>query len=365
MATDMHEQQALQGIRQKIDETDLQIQALLNKRVAMAQEVAQIKMASGEQADFYRPEREAMVLRQVIERNEGPLDGVEMARLFREIMSSCLAAEKPLQVAYLGPEGSFTQAAALKQFGGAVQLQAMPTIADVFHAVEVGNVNYGVVPVENSTEGMVSHTLDRFLDSSLKINGEVSLRIHHCLLSKSKKLTELSKVYAHPQALAQCRHWLAENMPNCELIAVNSNSEAAKKVTDEPHSAAIAADRAAEIYDLSILANNIEDEADNTTRFIVIGTQDVGPSGADKTALLVSTKNKPGALQTILKPLAEKEISMTRIESRPSRQGVWEYVFFIDIEGHCQDKAVAEALRVLDQESAMCRVLGSYPKAVL
>jgi chorismate mutase/prephenate dehydratase len=365
MTTDMHEQQALQGIRQKIDETDLQIQAFLNKRVAMAQEVAKIKIAKREQTDFYRPDREAMVLRQVIERNEGPLDEKEMARLFREIMSACLAAEKPLQVAYLGPEGSFTQAAALKQFGGAIELQSMATIADVFHAVEAGHANYGVVPVENSTEGMVSHTLDRFLDSSLKINGEVSLRIHHCLLSKETTLTSISKVYAHPQALAQCRHWLSENLSSCELIPVNSNSEAAKMVTDDPKSAAIAADRAAEIYDLSVLASNIEDEADNTTRFIVIGMQDVGPSGSDKTALLISTKNKPGALQTILQPLAEQGISMTRIESRPSRQGVWEYVFFIDIEGHSQDKSVADALVILEQESAMCRVLGSYPKAVL
>lgn len=362
----MSEQQALQVIRDQIDETDLQIQALLNKRAAMAEEVARIKMANGEQTgDFYRPEREAMVLRQVMERNEGPLDAKEMARLFREIMSACLAAEKPLQVAYLGPEGSFTQAAALKQFGGSVELQSMTTIADVFHAVETGNASYGIVPVENSTEGMVSHTLDRFITSPLKINGEVSLRIHHYLLSKSTELTDVKVVYAHPQALAQCRKWLAEHLPKSELVAVNSNSEAAKKVANEANAAAIAANRAAEIYDLFVLASNIEDEADNTTRFIVIGTQDVGPSGVDKTALLVSTQNKPGALQILLKPLADSGISMTRIESRPSGKGIWEYVFFIDIDGHCQDKAVAEALKLLEQESSMCRVLGSYPKAVL
>jgi chorismate mutase/prephenate dehydratase len=362
----MSEQQALQVIRDQIDDTDLQIQALLNKRAAMAEEVARIKMANGEQTgDFYRPEREAMVLRQVMERNEGPLEAKEMARLFREIMSACLAAEKPLQVAYLGPEGSFTQAAALKQFGGSVELQSMATIADVFHAVETANASYGIVPVENSTEGMVSHTLDRFINSPLKINGEVSLRIHHYLLSKSTDLADIKVVYAHPQALAQCRKWLAEHLPESELIAVNSNSEAAKKVANEPNAAAIAANRAAEIYDLFVLASNIEDEADNTTRFIVIGTQDVGPSGVDKTALLVSTQNKPGALQILLKPLADSGISMTRIESRPSGKGIWEYVFFIDIDGHCQDKAVAEALKLLEQESSMCRVLGSYPKAVL
>jgi len=362
----MSELKALQAIRKQIDETDSQIQQLLNKRTAMAEEVARIKIANGEQvSDFYRPEREAMVLRQVIERNEGPLDDKEMARLFREIMSACLAAEQPLQVAYLGPEGSFTQAASLKQFGGSVQLHSMSTIADVFHAVEMGKASYGVVPVENSTEGMVSHTLDRFINTPLKINGEVSLRIHHYLLSKASKLDEITTVYAHPQALAQCKNWLVEHLPNCELVAVNSNSEAAKKVSTEPNAAAIAANRAAEIYDLRILANNIEDEADNTTRFLVIGSQGVGPSGQDKTALLVSTKNKPGALQILLKPLADSGISMTRIESRPSRKGIWEYVFFIDIEGHCQDKAVADALVLLEQESSMCRVLGSYPKAVL
>jgi len=362
----MSELEDLQSVRKQIDDTDKQIQSLLNKRTAMAEEVARIKIANGEQvSDFYRPEREAMVLRQVIERNEGPLKDKEIARLFREIMSACLAAEKPLQVAYLGPEGSFTQAAALKQFGGSVQLQSMATIADVFHAVEMANTSYGVVPVENSTEGMVSHTLDRFINTPLKINGEVSLRIHHYLLSKSTKLSDINTIYAHPQALAQCKNWLSEHMPKCELLSVSSNSEAAKKVSSEPTAAAIAGNRAAEIYDLSILASNIEDEADNTTRFLVIGAQDVGPSGEDKTALLVSTKNKPGALQVLLKPLADSGISMTRIESRPSRKGIWEYVFFIDIEGHCQDQAVAEALNLLEQESSMCRVLGSYPKAVL
>ena len=361
----MSEKQALQAIRQQIDDIDLQVQVLLNQRAEMAQEVATIKIANGEQTDFYRPEREAMVLREVMARNKGPLDAKEVARLFREIMSACLAAEKPLQVAYLGPEGSFTQAATLKQFGGSIAPQSMSTIADVFNAVEVGNASYGVVPVENSTEGMVSHTLDRFINTPLKINGEVSLRIHHYLLSKETNLAEVTKIYGHPQALAQCRQWLANHCPNCEQVSVNSNSEAAKTVATEPGAAAIAADRAAGIYDLVTLASNIEDEADNTTRFLVIGRQDIGPSGQDKTALLVSTKNQPGALYTILEPLAKSGITMTRIESRPSRQGVWEYVFFIDIEGHRDDSDIAKALSQLEQASSMYRVLGSYPKAVL
>jgi len=361
----MSEKQALQAIRQKIDDIDLQVQALLNQRAEIAQEVAKIKVANGEQTDFYRPEREAMVLREVIERNQGPLDSKEVARLFREIMSACLAAEKPLKVAYLGPEGSFTQAATVKQFGGSIEPQAMSTIADVFNAVEVGNACYGVVPVENSTEGMVSHTLDRFISTPLKINGEVSLRIHHYLLSKETNLSEVSKVYGHPQALAQCRQWLLNHCPDCEQVPVSSNSEAAKTVVNQPGTAAIAANRAAEIYDLVTLASNIEDEANNTTRFLVIGRQDIGPSGQDKTALLVSTKNQPGALYTLLEPLAKSGITMSRIESRPSRQGVWEYVFFIDIDGHRDDSAVAKALTQLEQASSMCRVLGSYPKAVL
>lgn len=360
----MSEHKALESIRQQIDSIDREVQQLLNKRTEMAQQVAEIKIANGEASDFYRPEREAAVLRQVIARNQGPLDDIEMARLFREIMSACLAAEKPLSVAYLGPEGSFTQAATLKQFGGSIELKPMTTIMDVFHAVETDKASYGVVPVENSTEGMVSHTLDRFIDTPLKITGEVSIRIHHYLLSKHNDLADISKVYAHPQAFSQCRQWLSNNLPDCELVPVSSNSEAAKKVADEANAAAIAANRAAEIYQLETLASNIEDEADNTTRFLVIGNQDVGPSGEDKTALLVSTKNKPGALYSLLQPLADNGITMSRIESRPARTGIWEYVFFIDIEGHCSDPEVASALAKLEKESSMCRVLGSYPKAV-
>lgn len=362
----MSEKEALNAVREQIDAVDLEIQTLLNKRTALAHQVAAIKQATGEQADFYRPEREARVLRQVMARNTGPLSDIETARLFREIMSACLAAEKPLKIAYLGPEGSFTQAAALKHFGGSAALQPVSTIANVFSAVETEYACYGVVPVENSTEGMVSHTLDRFVSSPLKINGEVTLPIHHYLLGNSEQLSDIKKVYAHPQALAQCRQWLGDQLPNAELIALDSNSEAARRVAEmADECAAIAASTAAEIYGLNVLASNIEDESGNTTRFLVIGNQEVGPSGVDKTALLVSTKNKPGALQNLLHPLAENGISMSRIESRPSRKGIWEYVFFIDIEGHSQDAAVAQALLKLEAESSVFRVLGSYPKAVL
>ena len=362
----MSEKKALEQVRQEIDAVDRKLQQLLNQRTALAHEVARIKIDNGETAEFYRPEREAMVLRSVMERNEGPMSDREMARLFREIMSVCLAAEKPLNIAYLGPEGSFTQAAAQKHFGGSAQLQSVSTIANVFRAVETGYTSYGVVPVENSSEGMVSHTLDRFISSSLKINGEVTLPIHHYLLGKATSLEAVETVYAHPQALAQCRQWLGDQLPQATLVPLESNSEAAKRVQSlDPTAAAIASSTAAEIYGLQVLANNIEDESDNTTRFLVIGTQDVGPSGEDKTALLVTTKNKPGALQSLLNPLAESGISMTRIESRPSRKGIWEYVFFIDIDGHRDDPLVSDALARLEQESSMFKVLGSYPKAVL
>jgi chorismate mutase/prephenate dehydratase len=362
----MSEKDSLATIRQSIDDIDQQLQDLLNQRAEMAQEVARIKIAAGETADFYRPDREAMVLRTIMERNKGPLGDTEMVRLFREVMSACLAAEKPLDVAYLGPEGSFTQAAAQKQFGGSVVLHPMTTIADVFHAVETGHCCYGVVPVENSSEGMVSHTLDRFISSPLKINGEVTLPIHHNLLSKETDLQDIHTVYAHPQALAQCRQWLSAELQQATLVPLNSNAEAAKRVAESPEgAAAIAANWAAEIYELGVLAKNIEDEADNTTRFLVIGSKSVGASGHDKTALLVATKNKPGSLQLLLKPLADSGISMTRIESRPSRKGVWEYVFFIDIEGHIENEVVSEALAQLEDASSMFRILGSYPKAVL
>lgn len=355
----------LVDVRTQIDGLDKEIQQRISQRAALALEVARLKTAAGEgDGDFYRPEREAQVLREVMARNTGELADAEMARIFREIMSTCLAAEKPVRVAYLGPEGSFTDAATQKHFGGAVHAMPFSTISDVFRAVETGESNYGVVPVENSTEGMITHTLDRFISSPLNINGEVSLRIHHYFLSSETSLADIDTVYAHPQALAQCRKWLSKNLPNCTQIPVNSNSEAARQVANKAGSAAIAANRAAEIYGLNVIAKHIEDEANNTTRFLVIGHQNVPPSGDDKTALLVSTKNQSGALQKLLTPLADSGISLSRIESRPAKTGTWEYVFFIDIDGHSNDEAVAQALDEINQQSSMCRVLGSYPKAV-
>lgn len=361
----MSEEEQLNQIRERIDAIDEQIQVLLNQRAAAAQEVARVKRASDPDAFFYRPEREAQVLRAVKARNQGPLGSEEMARLFREIMSACLALEQPLNIAFLGPEGTFTQAAALKHFGHAVRTLPVGAIPDVFQEVETGNCHYGVVPVENSTEGVISHTLDMFMGSPLQICGEVTLRIHHNLLGNDTDLSKVTKVYSHQQSLAQCRGWLDRHLPNADRVAVGSNAEAARLAKDEPGAAAIASETAAEIYGLQVIAPNIEDEAGNTTRFLVIGKQSVPPSGDDKTSLLITSRNEAGGLHRLLTPLAEHDISMTRIESRPSRRGVWDYVFFIDIEGHADDPRVAEALAALEKSAGLFRNLGSYPKAVL
>lgn len=357
---------SLDQVRARIDALDEQIQALINERAECAQAVARIKLASGDaEADFYRPEREAQVLRQVIERNPGPLSGEEMARLFREIMSACLALEQPMRIAFLGPEGTYTQDAALKHFGHSVTTAPHGAIDEIFRDVEAGFSHYGVVPVENSSEGVVDHTLDMFINSPLQISGEVELRIHHCLLGKGDALDGIETVCAHQQALAQCREWLDENLKGVTRVAVSSNAAAARMAADDAGVAAIASRTAAELYGLNVLCCNIEDEPDNTTRFLVIGRHSPPPSGRDKTSLLVSTPNRPGGLNDLLRPLAEAGISMTRIESRPSRRAMWEYVFFIDIEGHKDDARVSAVLESLADRASLLKVLGSYPVAVL
>ncbi|MDB4307883.1 prephenate dehydratase [Gammaproteobacteria bacterium] len=360
----MSAEEKLQELRNRIDALDEEIQALINARAKCACDVAEVKLAQGEDTHFYRPEREAVVLRRVGERNTGPMPDETMVRLFREIMSACLALEQPLNVAYLGPEGTFTQAATLKQFGHAVQTLALDTLDDVFREVEAGAADYGVVPVENSTEGVISHTLDLFQRSPLSISGEVELRIHHHLLVKDRNV-KVTRVLAHQQALAQCRGWLEANLPDAEHVAVGSNAEAARLVSKDQSAAAIASDTAAELYGLEIAARNIEDQPDNTTRFLVIGSRPVQPGGNDKTSLLVSVNNRPGALYELLQPIAEHKISMTRIESRPSRQAMWEYVFYIDVDGHRDDAAVAAALAALEEKAFSVKVLGSYPRAVI
>jgi chorismate mutase/prephenate dehydratase len=361
----MSAESRLEALRTRIDALDEQIQRLINERADCARQVAEVKNEQDGNGDFYRPEREAEVLRRVSARNTGPLPVEEMLRLFREIMSACLALEKPLTIAYLGPEGTFTQAAALKHFGHSVKTLALDGIDAVFREVEAGATAYGVVPVENSSEGVITHTLDMFQRSSLGICGEVELRIHHHLLSADADRSSINRVLAHQQALAQCRGWLDTNLPHAERVTVSSNAEAARLVRERAGDAAIAGETAAELYGLATVARNIEDQPDNTTRFLVIGSQSVPPSGADKTSILVSVQNRPGALFALLQPIAQNGISMTRIESRPSRQGVWQYVFYIDLEGHRDDAPVAAALAALKENAFVVRVLGSYPRSVL
>lgn len=355
----------LQTLRARIDALDEQIQTLINERARCAQEVAKVKRAAGETEDFYRPEREAEVLRRVLARNAGPLTEAALLRIYRELMAACRSLEGPLRVAYLGPGGTFTEAAALKHFGHALDAVPLAAIDEVFREVESGSVHYGVVPVENSTEGMINHTLDMFLASPLRICGEIELRVHQNLLGGAQASLAARRVYSHQQSFAQCREWLDAHLPQAERITVSSNAEAARRASEEPDTLAVAGITAAERYGLQILAANIEDTPDNTTRFLVIGRQQVAPSSNDKTSLLVSTRNQPGALYRLLAPLAQHSISMTRIESRPSRQSTWDYVFFVDIEGHQRNPKVAQALAALEQEAALFKVLGSYPAAVL
>ncbi|SDS79699.1 prephenate dehydratase [Pseudomonas oryzae] len=365
----MSEKEQLQALRVRIDSLDEKILELISERARCAEQVAQVKMASlqpGEKPVFYRPEREAWVLKHIMEINKGPLGNEEVARLFREIMSTCLALEHPLKVAYLGPEGTFTQAAALKHFGHAVISQPMAAIDEVFREVAAGAVNFGVVPVENSTEGAVNHTLDSFLEHDLVICGEVELRIHHHLLvGETTKTDKISRIYSHAQSLAQCRKWLDAHYPNVERVAVSSNADAAKRVKSEWNSAAIAGDMAAQLYGLSKLYEKIEDRPDNSTRFLIIGNQEVPPTGDDKTSIIVSTNNKPGALHDLLAPFHQNGIDLTRIETRPSRSGKWTYVFFIDFVGHQHDPLVKGVLEKIRQDTVAVKVLGSYPKAVL
>ncbi len=351
-------------LRQQIDQIDTRIEELISERARIARQVAEAKGGKLATVDFYRPEREAQVLRMVVERNQGPLSDEEMVRLFREIMSACLAQQEPLKIAFLGPEGTFTQSAVFAHFGHSVRALPVATIEAVFAEVEARHADFGVVPVENSTEGAVNSTLDMFLSSPLRICGEVEMKISQNLISRATALEGIERVYSHQQSLGQCRNWLRQYLPKAERIAVSSNAEAARRVRHAPDAAAIGSLAAAEIYGLHVLAEDIADQADNTTRFLVIGNQRFSPSGRDKTSLLLAAKDQPGALYHLLDPLARRGITMTRIESRPSKQGKWEYVFFIDVLGHADEDPLKAALADLQPIAGMVKVLGSYPVPV-
>ena len=354
----MNEQ--LKQCREEINRIDDELLRLLNERAALAKRIGHLK----EDGVILRPEREAQVLRRLQQANKGPLGNEAVAALFTEVMSQCRALEAPISVAYLGPEGTFTEAAALKRFGSAVSGQSCSTIDEVFRAVESGMSQYGVVPVENSTEGAVGRTLDLLLQSGLYICGEVQLAIHQCLLATQCDLKKIETVYSHPQSLAQCQGWLNVNLPHVARVPVSSNAEAARLAAGHENSAAIAGSQAALHFALKPCAENIEDDPRNTTRFLVLGKQQVASSGKDKTSLAVYAKNKPGALLELIEPFARLGVGLSKLESRPARSGNWEYVFFIDLEGHCRDAGVAEALKEAAGHALSLKVLGAYPTAL-
>ncbi len=350
----------LNHCREQIDLIDDDLLKQLNQRAALAQKIGHLK---GEDT-VLRPEREAQVLQRMVSTNPGPLPKSSVTTLFTEIMSHCRALEAPLTVAYLGPAGTFSEAAVVQRFGQASQGIPCASIDEVFRAVESAAADYGMVPVENSTEGAVGRTLDLLLQSPLKVCGEVMLAVHQCLLSQASDIAGIQRVYSHPQSFGQCQGWLNTHLPNAERIPVASNAEAAALASKEALSAAIAGKIAAQQYAVPVRAENIEDDPRNTTRFLVIGNQDVAPSGSDRTSLVMSAANRPGAVHDLLVPLAKHGVSMTKLESRPARSGLWEYVFFLDIEGHQSDAKVAAALAELKQVAAFVKILGSYPAAL-
>ena len=352
-------------VRSRIDAIDLQIQSLIQERAGFARLVGAAKGPLKAAVEYYRPEREAQVLRRVVDRNEGPLSDEVLVRLFREVMSACLAQQEPLRIGYLGPEGTFSQQAVHKHFGHSAHGLPLSTIEEVFEEVEAGNADFGVVPVENSGQGTIQSTLDMFLTSTLKICGEVELRVHQYLLSRTGRIEDVERVYSHPQSLAQCKSWLRQHVPNAERLPVASNAEAARRSRTADDAAAIAGESAGKVYGLKVVAGPIEDRPDNTTRFLVLGRNLFPASGNDRTSLLVSVHDRPGALYSVLRPLAEHGISMNRIESRPAHQGKWVYAFFIDVSGHVEDPAMQAVLGELGEFADAVRILGSYPVAVL
>lgn len=356
---------ALAQARERIDSIDQSIQNLIAERAQWARQVGRAKGPLKAAVDYYRPEREAQVLRKVVDRNDGPLHDETLVRLFREIMSACLAQQEPLRIGFLGPEGTFSQQAVHKHFGHSAHGMPLSSIEEVFQEVEAGNADFGVVPVENSGQGTIQSTLDMFLTSKLKICGEVELRVHQYLLSRSGRIEDIERIYSHPQSLGQCKTWLRQYLPKVEKLPTSSNAEAARRARTADDAAAIAGESAAHVYGLKVVAGPIEDRPDNTTRFLVIGRELFPPSGHDRTSLLVFVHDQPGALYNVLRPLAEHGVSMNRIESRPSHEGKWQYAFFIDIAGHVEDAPVRAALSALGEFASQVRILGSYPVAVL
>ena len=354
----------LSQVRAQIDGIDQQIQSLIAERARWAHQVGKAKGKLAAAVDYYRPEREAQVLRRVVDRNDGPLSDDVLVRLFREVMSACLAQQEPLKIGYLGPEGTFSQQAVYKHFGHSAHGLPLGSIEEVFQEVAAGNADFGVVPVENSGQGTIQVTLDLFLTSPLRICGEVELRVHQYLLSRSGRLEDVERIFGHPQALAQTGGWTRTHLPGVEKIPVSSNAEGARRARSADDAAAIAGETAAIVYGLKKIAGPIEDRSDNTTRFLVIGRQAFPPSGNDRTSLLVFIRDRHGALYGVLEPLARRGISMNRIESRPEHGHKWQYAFFIDVTGHCEESPLKDALDEIGAQGDEVRVLGSYPVAI-
>ncbi len=349
-------------LREQIDAIDAQILDLLSRRGQIAQQVGHVKAETN--APVFRPEREAQVLRGVAERNPGPLKDRDVQTIFREIMSSCRALEKRVTVAYLGPSGTFSEQAVFQQFGTAIETLPCVSIDEVFRATEAGTADFGVVPVENSSEGAINRTLDLMLATTTVISGEISIPVHHSLMTKTGSMEGVTVVCAHSQALAQCQVWLNLHHPGVERRAVASNAEAAIMASQDPTVAAIASEMAGEQYQLGVVQAHIQDDPHNRTRFAVIGSLHTGPSGRDHTSIVLAVPNKAGAVYNLLAPLAKHGVSMTRFESRPARIGTWEYYFYVDIEGHVVDPSVARALAELKDNAAFFKVLGSYPQSL-
>ena len=356
-------QAELEGYRVEIDGLDNQIIGLLNKRAAVAQDVGRMKAAYSQRA--YAPERERQLLGRLLDSNPGPLPNDGLRMIYKEIISACLSLESPLKVAYLGPAGTFTHTATKSHFGLSAQLLAKQTISDIFDDVERGRAEFGVVPIENSTEGVVNHTLDAFMASRLSICAEVLLQVNHHLLTLTGDMEAVTKVYSHTQALAQCRKWLEHNMPGIALIEVSSTARAAQLASEDPSAAAVASDLAASVHGLQIAHSRVEDLEGNMTRFLVIGDREMEPTEDDRTSIMFSLRDCPGVLYDALFPFASSGINLSRIESRPSRQRAWEYLFFIDLVGHKADEQVSVAIEKLKETCVFIRVLGSYPRGGL
>lgn len=354
---------ALLDLRNQIDSLDQQLLSLLNQRARVAEQVGELKRREG--TPFFRPDRVAQVIAKIRNANQGPLKGEHVAAIWREIMSACLALESPQRVAVLGPEGTFCEQAAIEYFGGAADLIYCNSFDEVFHATASGGAQYGVVGVENMTEGVVTRSLDLFLHTPAHVVGEVSLLIRHNLVRKQNSLEGIEAVLAHPQALAQCQNWLTKHLPHAERRAVSSNAEGARLAAENPAWAALCSERAASLFGHHIVAHAVQDEAYNRTRFAVIclpQTMAMPPvSGRDCTSLIVSVPNKPGAMHDLLVPLKTHGVSMTRLESRPARTGQWEYYFYIDLDGHPSQPHVAAALAELRQICAFFKMIGAYP----